>query len=323
MDRAKILSMIDLASGRGLEIGPLNRPVVTRGMGRVEYIDRAPTEELKRWYAINDEVNVDEIVEVDHVWGSQTLFECVGSQRVYDYLVASHVIEHVPDLFGWLGEIASVLADGGIASFVVPDKRFTFDVLRRTSGDSELVDAYVRGLRKPDARQIFDHFYSFRDVNSPEVLQGASPADLPPTHNARELMELCRRTLENGEYIDTHCWVFTPASFVGALDLGSRLGLLPFEVAEVIPTPPGAHEFYVSLRRLSEGAPASEHRAAFESSRSRAPVEPAEGLDPEALLARALAAEAAAAALRRSTSWRITAPLRKLAGRLRGARRAG
>ena len=292
-------------------------------MGRVEYIDRAPTEELKRWYAINDEVNVDEIVEVDHVWGSQTLFECVGSQRVYDYLVASHVIEHVPDLFGWLGEIASVLADGGIASFVVPDKRFTFDVLRRTSGDSELVDAYVRGLRKPDARQIFDHFYSFRDVNSPEVLQGASPADLPPTHNARELMELCRRTLENGEYIDTHCWVFTPASFVGALDLGSRLGLLPFEIAEVIPTPPGAHEFYVSLRRLPEGAPASEHRAAFEASRSRAPVEAAEGLDPEALLARALGAEAAAAALRRSTSWRITAPLRALAGRLRGARRAG
>ncbi|MDP3173958.1 MAG: methyltransferase domain-containing protein, partial [Phenylobacterium sp.] len=278
MDRAKILAMIDLAHGRGLEIGALNRPVITRDMGAVEYIDRAPTEELRRWYAINDEVDVDQIVDVDHVWGSQTLFECVGRQRIYDYLVASHVIEHVPDLFGWLGEIASVLADGGIASFVVPDKRFTFDVLRRTSGDSELVDAYVRGLRRPEARQIFDHFYGFRDLGSEAVRGGASPADLPPTHDARELMELCRRTQENGEYIDTHCWVFTPSSFVDALDLGSRLGVLPFEIASVIPTPEGSHEFFVALRRLPDSAPEAQ-RAAFVASRET--LWPRESGDPE------------------------------------------
>jgi len=114
MDRTKILALIDFEKWRGLEIGPLMRPIITKDMGRVEYIDRATTEELRRWYSNNDQVDPASLVEVDHVWGSQTLFDCVGRERVYDYVVASHVIEHVPDLLGWLQEIASVLADGGI-----------------------------------------------------------------------------------------------------------------------------------------------------------------------------------------------------------------
>ena len=115
MDRAKLLAMIDVAGGRGLEIGALMKPIVTRDMGRIEYVDRASTEELRRWYANQGHVDPSEVVEVDHVWGSQTLLDCVGGQRSYDYVVASHVIEHIPDLLGWLQEIASVLADGGMA----------------------------------------------------------------------------------------------------------------------------------------------------------------------------------------------------------------
>lgn len=323
MDRAKILAMIDVANARGLEIGPLNRPVVTRQMGPVEYIDRASREELRRWYAVNDEVDVDEIVEVDHVWGDQTLLDCVGGRRAYDYLVASHVIEHVPDLFGWLGEIAAVLADGAIASFVVPDKRRTFDVLRRTSSESELVDAYVRGLRKPDARQIFDHFNGFRDLGAEAIQAGASPADLPPTHPARELVDLCRRTQESGEYIDTHCWVFTPRTFVDALDLGSRLGLLPFEIAHLEPTPDGSHEFFASLRRLPEAMDADAQRAAFVASRDRLDLPQEAGAGPagDDLAARLQFAEGQVAALRASTSWRVTAPLRRAALMLQRLRR--
>ncbi len=313
MDRAKILAMIDVAGGRGLEIGALMRPIVTKDMGRVEYIDRASTEELRRWYANNDQVDPGNLVEVDHVWGSQTLFECVGRQRVYDYVVASHVIEHVPDLFGWLQEIGSVLADGGIASFVVPDKRYTFDVLRRTSSASELVDAYVRGLRRPDPRQIFDHFIGFRDVDGEKLRTGhAAPETMAPTHDPRDLMEICRRTLTSGEYIDAHCWVFTPRSFVEALDLGNRIGALPFEIAAIFPTPGLSHEFFVSLRRLPEAATTEERRAAFAASRQRLalPSEDDGPIDLDELRQRVAAAEGEIAAMRHSTSWRITAPLR-------------
>ena len=51
MDRAEFLTLIDVARQRGLEIGALNRPIITRDMGPVEYIDRASRADLAAWYA--------------------------------------------------------------------------------------------------------------------------------------------------------------------------------------------------------------------------------------------------------------------------------
>jgi len=322
VDRAKILAMIDVGKARGLEIGALMRPIVTRAMGPVEYIDRASTADLRTWYANNDQVDPASIVDVDHVWGSQTLFECVGRQRVYDYVVASHVIEHVPDLIGWLQEIASVLADGGIASFVVPDKRYTFDVLRRTSSSAEIVDAYVRGLRRPDARQIFDHFHNFRAVDATQIHDGlVAPAEMPSPHDPHDLLVTCQHAQKSGEYIDTHCWVFTPESFLDALDLASRIKALPFEIAAVYPTPDYSHEFFVSLRRLPATATPEQQRAAFEASYQPFKVPaPAVSLGLDEMAFRLRAAEIEVQSLRRSTSWRVTAPLRKAASLLRRVR---
>jgi hypothetical protein len=315
VDRERLLALIDVAGGRGLEIGALTKPAVTRAMGRIEYIDRATTAELARWYENQGHVDAADLVEVDHVWGQQTLLDCVGGERRYDYVVASHVIEHVPDLFGWLCEIGSVLVDGGIASFSVPDKRYTFDYFRRTSSGSELVDAYVRKLRRPDARQIFDHFSAYRNFDNVSLRNGA-PERVPPAYNIRGVYEVCERAAANGEYIDTHCWVFTPRSFVDAIDLGTRLFLLPFEIAALFPTADGAHDFYVSLRRLPETMSIEDRREAFLASRAALAL-PAEEVDIAAAEARAEAAERELAAIRNSTSWRITAPLRRLAAALR------
>lgn len=311
MDRAKILTLIDAVNSRGLEIGAQTKPVVTREMGRVEYVDRASTEELRRWYAIDPSVDSGKLVEVDHVWGTQTLFECVGNQRNYDYVVASHVLEHVPDLLGWLEEIAAVLVDGGIASFVIPDKRYTFDVLRQPSTPAQLVDAYLRKLRWPDLRQIFDHFDGYRDVSQEAIRNGSSrAAEMPPVQTRRALLATCRHVLVHQTYMDAHCWVFTPASFIDMLDFASDLGLLPFEIATVFPTAADADEFFVSLRRLPDSTEQVERRAAFVRSRQRITL-PCESDDVLALAARLHEAEQRLAAIHESTSWHITAPLRR------------
>jgi hypothetical protein len=319
MDRAEFLTLIDVARQRGLEIGALNHPIVTRAMGPVEYVDRASRADLAAWFAdpIHD-VDPADLVEVDHIWGEQSLLECVGGQRAYDYLITSHVIEHVPDVFGWLGEIASVLRDGGLALFVVPDKRFTFDQDRRPSVSGDFVDAYVRRLRRPDTRQIFNHYYDTRHIGA------APPDEAEATGQARTVLELCRRVELSGEYIDGHCWVFTPRTILQALDLANRIGVLPFEIACLSATAPGDMEFFLALRRLPDRLDAQAQRAAFVASRdaiilpdeSDAPAAPAS--PDEAVIREAEAALARAAAIENSTIWRMTAPLRRLIDLARG-----
>ena len=301
--RDRLLSLVDLTRP-GLEIGALDHPMVERSMGPVEYVDRAATPELRRW--AQPHTDVAAIVEVDHVWGDQTLAECVGKRGGYAYVLTSHVIEHVPDLYGWLGEIAEVLEPGGVGGFIVPDKRYTFDAPRRTSTPAEMVEAYVRRLRRPSPRQVFDHHFSFRD------------AENTTEPDPKRILEVARLA-HDGEYVDSHCWVFTPRTLLAGLDMASRLDVLPFEIVALEGTPPGSHEFLLALRRLPDELTAAERREAFRASAERldlpdevdASWPSAAGADPQAALARLAAIEA-------STSWRITAPLRAAVNLLRG-----
>ncbi|MDZ4369949.1 MAG: methyltransferase domain-containing protein [Phenylobacterium sp.] len=316
MDRRLILDLIDPARQRGLEIGALDRPVVSRAMGDIGYVDRTSRAELLKWYA-DPAHAIDRagLVDVDYVWGDETLLEAVGGQRTFDYVIASHVIEHVPDMYGWLVEIAAVLRDGGLGLFMVPDKRFTFDWPRPISTRGEFVDAHVRGLRRPDTRQIFNHAFETRPDGTPDR------DDAAWTTHAQGCVALCRQAHADQSYIDAHCWVFTPRSMLDALDLFSRLDLAPFEVAALTPTPAADAEFLLALRRLPEDLDAATRRARF-----RASVETLDLPDelivdsaPEAL-AEAQAAIARAAAIENSTTWRATAPIRRLVNRLRAGR---
>lgn len=313
MSRAPLLALIDVARGRGLEIGAFHRPMITRDMGPVEYVDRASREDVLRTYADSEEVRAEDAVEVDHIWGERSLLDCVGGARVFDYVVSSHVIEHVPDLFGWLGEIAAVLVDGGVAGFVVPDKRRTFDLARRVSHGPELVDAYLRGLRRPGPQQVFDFCHHYRDPATGADRDGRLVDEASLTASARAALAICREMETDGRYIDAHCWTFTPRSLLGALDLCSRLGLLPFEIALLAPTPAGSHEFLLALRRLPEGSSLEAQREAFRASCASLDLPPegeSVGGDVDELRARVDAALERVAAIENSTSWRITAPLR-------------
>ena len=59
----------------------------------------------------NASVNPDLIVETDAIWGDQALLGAL--KRPVDFIVASHVVEHVPDLVTWLSELHSALTEGG------------------------------------------------------------------------------------------------------------------------------------------------------------------------------------------------------------------
>ncbi|NND81896.1 MAG: methyltransferase domain-containing protein [Gammaproteobacteria bacterium] len=254
INRNNLTHGLRLADGVGVEIGPLVNPVITREMSNVKYIDRASTEELRQWYSRDEKINVNEIMNIDYVWGEQSLAEATGGVEQFDYCVASHVIEHIPDLITWLGEIASILKPGGIASFAVPDKRYTFDCKRADTTAADLVENYLRKLRKPSYRHIFDHFSNFVEVDiNTAWSEGFDPDDLKPSKSAADTYRACLEARDQGRYVDSHCSVFTEPSFFDLLGVISELGFLDFRIKRNFSVRRGMFEFFVQLEKLEPG----------------------------------------------------------------------
>ncbi len=135
----KILSAIDKRLP-GLEIGPSHRPVAPKKSGfNVKILDHLDTAGLRDKYRSHG-VDVEAIEEVDYVWSGESLSTLVDDRK-FDWIIASHVIEHTPDLIGFLNECEKILSDTGVLSLAVPDKRYCFDHFRETTSLSRVVDA--------------------------------------------------------------------------------------------------------------------------------------------------------------------------------------
>lgn len=245
-----LLAPIDVRESVGLEIGPLASPIVMKAEGRVYYADHLPTEELVAKYAHDPNVDVSRIVPVDFVWGDRPLRQAVPAGLSFDYAVASHVIEHVPDLIGWLNELADVLKGGGVVSLAVPDKRYTFDYFRPLSTLGDLIDAHLNRLRRPGPKAIVDHCAYAADIDVFRAwLDGFDASGAARHHRPEDGLYFARESVEQGKYVDVHCWIFTYPSFLHLIGELRRLGLIRFDVLGGREPLRYSNEFFVTLRR--------------------------------------------------------------------------
>jgi SAM-dependent methyltransferase len=322
--REKLLSGLDVAQLRGIEIGPLASPVIRKQESEVYYVDHADQATLRAKYAHDANVDTQKIVPIDAIWGDHTLRECFPDGSLFDYVIASHVLEHVPDMLGWLREIAEILRPGGRLMLAIPDRRFTFDYLRLPTRFSEVLDAYLRGNRRPMPAQIFDFNVNAVDLNVVAAWNGGiDPASLKRFVNSRFAFDLSLAAVRDGKYIDGHCWVFTASSFATLLADAIDLDLLPYACVAMYEPERNHDEFIVILERWSEES-ASQKEAARASFLRQASWELQTESAPQALEAataeiatlrnRVQTLESDLAALLSSRSFRITRPLRKLGG---------
>ena len=111
-------------NGDGVEIGPSHSPIAPKRDGyKVQIIDHATREQLIEKYKSHD-VQLDNIEEVDYVWSGESYISLTGKKKFHDWIIASHVIEHTPDLIGFLNDCDSILKDDGVISLVIPDMRY-------------------------------------------------------------------------------------------------------------------------------------------------------------------------------------------------------
>lgn len=251
----RLWELHDFAQGRGLEIGPLHNATVLSYEADVRYADITDRAALVARYEGDPNVDTDLIPEIhfpltDDSGGIRSLREAAAHGGPYDWVMASHVIEHVPDLVGWLADVAHITVDGGRLILAVPDRRYCFDVHRPPTSVGQILQAHELRAVRPSVRAVYDHFRSHVAADVAELWKGRPPEYSARTRSLQAVLAQVERA-RAGEYVDCHVWTFTPDSLLEQIAELRALGLSPWVADRIEPTLPNALEFYVVLRRLN------------------------------------------------------------------------
>lgn len=239
----------------GLEIGPSFSPVAPRSKGyRVEIMDVVDSDALRAKYA-GQGVELGAIEEVDFLLDGRGFADLTGKPRGYAWIIASHVIEHVPDFVGFLAECESVLREDGILSLAVPDMRHSFDRLRMPTSIQAVVDAHLEKRTRHTRGRAVDYYLNVVSLAgltawTPAIARREGDESLAFFHNAADAIAALRMP-EAELDIDIHAWCFTPSSFRLLLSDLHAIGLTGLRERDF-----AAHEneFLVKLSRQGEGA---------------------------------------------------------------------
>ncbi|MCX8035080.1 MAG: methyltransferase domain-containing protein [Candidatus Dojkabacteria bacterium] len=242
--KEKILYSVN-KNGLILEIGPSYNPIVPKKEGyNAHILDHASREELINKYKSHN-VPIENIEEVDYVWNGENYTDLIGKTKLYDAIIASHVIEHVPDFIHFLNQCEALLKDEGVLSLAVPDMRYCFDYFAPYSSTGSIIDAHMHRLTKPSPGMVFTSMSNASIRNGklawfPEDSTGPDAV----LHTFDTLKDHLKKAQE-GEYIDVHCWRFTPSSFKLIMYDLFNLGYTNFVIKNEFDTV--EFEFFVTL----------------------------------------------------------------------------
>lgn len=246
----KVLQFIS-KSGVGLEIGPSHSPFAPKRAGyNVDIIDHMSREELLVKYKDHN-LKLDNIEEVDYVWQGQSYSELTGKPKHYDWIIASHLIEHTPDLIGFLNDCDAVLKDDGVLSLVIPDKRTCFDHFRPITGLATVVDSHFAGNKIHTPGRVAEYFLNVALKDGELGWHFGSDGTFQMAHTLQDAINGIFVTRHNNEYIDVHAWCFVPQSFRLMIHDLYSLGLISFQEVSYHTT--DGYEFYVTLSRSGKG----------------------------------------------------------------------
>jgi len=249
----------------GLEIGPSINPVAPKSQGyNVETVDHTDKNGLIEKYK-NDpgaKDKIHQIEEVDYVWHGESYHELCKKENAYDYILASHMIEHCVDIIRFLQDCEIMLKTDSYLVLAVPDKRYMFDLYRPVTTVGVLLDVYERNGKFHSYGSVADYYLSA--VNAGIVLKARESQKTDTWGNYNMLDEsmiemkhtlpvvnsLLEMAKAQEEYVDIHRYVFTPSSFALLIHDLNALGFIHFEVDSV--SEAVGYEFAVRLKKTDD-----------------------------------------------------------------------
>lgn len=231
---------------RGIEIGASHAPIASKKDGyNISIIDHATQEDLVAKYK-SLKIDTTQIEKVDYVWdGSQTLTDLIGETHSFDYIIASHLVEHTTDLLTFLQDCQNLLKPGGKLCLAIPDKRYCFDYFRFPTTTGDLLDAHYTGRSRHTPGKIFDGVINAAQKGKKTAWSSTDTGKFSLVNDlahATEKLELARKS---DEYIDIHNWMFTPASFKLLIADLQSLKLIKLSYVDELPTQ--GFEFFAIL----------------------------------------------------------------------------
>ncbi len=243
MDRTDyLLQGLDRENSYGIEIGPFFAPIAPKSKGWhttvVDFTDQeALLKTARNHTAAAIRAMADNVEPVDIVWRDVQLDEACLQIRPdgFDYLIASHVIEHFPDIIDFFKRASALARPDFIMSLAVPDLRLTFDFFRPLSSTADALLAHREKRRLHTTETLFSA-HSFM-----AALDGAGawmpgtygpltlPASLDHAHQVY-LDHMQRRQAGDDSYTDAHAWIFTPSSFELMILELNHLGYIDFSI---------------------------------------------------------------------------------------------
>ena len=236
--------------GKILEVGPSYGPVAPKSEGwNTRTLDYTTKEALVAKFASLPGADVARIEEVDFVWRGGKLSEAIPAHErgTFDACIASHVIEHTPDLVSFLNSLEVLLKGDGIVALAIPDKRYCFDYFRPLTTTGQVVAAHMEERSQHGAALAFD-YAAYSAESGGSIIWGQHPARRLRLVNSLETAQgLAHSVHDSEDYVDLHAWCFVPASFELILLELAMLGKTDLRVERI--TPADGCEFLCWLRR--------------------------------------------------------------------------
>lgn len=264
-DRLALMTRdVDL-TGLGLEIGPSHNPLLPKAAGYdvriADYLDRDGL--LEKFDRMRP---TDNIEAVDYVLTGGRLTDEIPDR--FDYIVASHVIEHTVCLVCFLEDCAGLLQSGGALTLAVPDKRYSFDRFRERTAIGRVIDTHRAGPVIHTEGSVIEHQLAYVRKDGKGAWWAGAPGPYQDFHRMADVVSRSEAAAR-GEYVDTHNWVFTPHHFRLLLHDLRSLGLVSLREKAFHDTV--GPEFYVTLS-LDGAGPAPTRAQLIERSAREAGV---------------------------------------------------
>jgi hypothetical protein len=245
---------IQLKDKKGLEFGPFDRPLYRQEDYDVIYADVVSTEELVLRAHEYPARNPAAVCPIEIDLGKTTLSAYFSHHAKVDFVACSHMLEHTPNLIGWLHEVATILNPAGRIFIVYPDRRYTYDILRPFTSIAALLDRDRRGLTKPAFDTVLEHYIYYREVRAGQIWNRlVDPEAIPPTFPLN--VAVANATTSQFEYVDVHCNVFSDSEFEETIRYLSANDVIPFDLLRVEKIARPYHDFLAILEKKSNPLP--------------------------------------------------------------------